>query len=574
MELYIDDDLNDPNAIINENLYEQFKTLQKELYSIPIYIKRITIDIFYIYCTIKPELISDSPIKINENVEFLIIIGKYFPFVPPKVLCLTNFSFPNLNDGRDLLEDIMKFPWSNQFKLQFIITLIPKFIVEFLTKIKTGIYHVWGKFYLDEIYDYDILKNLQNKFFENAEEIIILNNKKIYEENRLILISDEYFLMFQDMGIFNIGSFKLIFVANIKSLSNIYQNSTTNTIDLKFWVKKDKFCSIKLKTKLGGKILNILTENLKNNKIEYKMTNKSLGKKTGKIPNIEINMVEEEINKLEIKNSNFENSSPQNIKFLLNLYEKAVDYYSALNNEKYFDYMVKIQKIMGNEKISKMLNEFENKLNEENNKKIKENKQKENNNNENKNKVNENIENNNLEKKNSKENDFEKKNSSDSDTMKISISNTEEEKNFMNQIDELNDILEKAKTEEDVISEKKEENQNEKIKEEEKKEDNNNINENNNNINENNNNNNENNNNITENNNNINKNNNNINENEIKKEDDNKIDNNNNNINETNKKEKEEEEKNLSTNITKETIKISVDKNELNLNLDDDEDDD
>ena len=560
MELYIDDDLNDPNAIINENLYEQFKTLQKELYSIPILIKRITLDIFYIYCTIKPELISDSPIKINENVDFLIMIGKYFPFVPPKVLCLTNFSFPNLNDGRDLLDDIMKFPWSNQFKLQFIVTLIPKFIVEFLTKIKSGIYHVWGKFYLDEIYDYDILKNLQNKFFENAEEIIILNNKKIYEENRLILISDEYFLMFQDMGIFNIGSFKLIFLANIKSLSNIYQNSTTNTIDLKFWVKKDKFCSIKLKTKLGGKILNILTENLKNNKIEYKMTNKTLGKKIGKIPNIEINMVEEEINKLEIKNINFENSSPQTIKFLLNLYEKAVDYYSALNNEKYFDYMVKIQKIMGNEKISKMLNEFENKINEENNKKIKENKQKENKNNENNNKVNENIENNNLEKKNSKENDFEKKNSSDSDTMKISISNTEEEKNFMNQIDELNDILEKAKTEEDVISEKKEENQNEKIKEDEKKEDNNNnINENNNNINENNN---------------INIKSEQINENEIKKEDYNKIDNNNNNINETNKKEKEEEEKNLSTNITKETIKISVDKNELNLNLDDDEDDD
>ena len=524
MELYIDDEINDPNAIINENLYEQFKTLQKELYSIPILIKRITLDIFYIYCTIKPELISDSPIKINENVDFLVMIGKYFPFVPPKVLCLTNFSFPNLNDGRDLLDDIMKFPWSNQFKLQFIVTLIPKFIVEFLTKIKSGIYHVWGKFYLDEIYDYDILKNLQNKFFENAEEIIILNNKKIYEENRLILISDEYFLMFQDMGIFNIGSFKLIFLANIKSLSNIYQNSTTNTIDLKFWVKKDKFCSIKLKTKLGGKILNILTENLKNNKIEYKMTNKSLGKKTGKIPNIEINMVEEEINKLEIKNINFENSSPQTIKFLLNLYEKAVDYYSALNNEKYFDYMVKIQKIMGNEKISKMLNEFENKLNEENNKKIKENKQKENKNNENNNKVNENIENNNLEKKNSKESDFEKKNSSDSDTMKISISNTEEEKNFMNQIDELNDILEKAKTEEEVTpgktEEKKEEKQKEnKIKEEEKKEDNN-------------------------------------------------------NINETNKKEKEEEEKNLSTNITKETIKISVDKNELNLNLDDDEDDD
>ena len=557
MELYIDDEINDPNAIINENLYEQFKTLQKELYSIPILIKRITLDIFYIYCTIKPELISDSPIKINENVDFLIMIGKYFPFVPPKVLCLTNFSFPNLNDGRDLLDDIMKFPWSNQFKLQFIVTLIPKFIVEFLTKIKSGIYHVWGKFYLDEIYDYDILKNLQNKFFENAEEIIILNNKKIYEENRLILISDEYFLMFQDMGIFNIGSFKLIFLANIKSLSNIYQNSTTNTIDLKFWVKKDKFCSIKLKTKLGGKILNILTENLKNNKIEYKMTNKTLGKKIGKIPNIEINMVEEEINKLEIKNINFENSSPQTIKFLLNLYEKAVDYYSALNNEKYFDYMVKIQKIMGNEKISKMLNEFENKINEENNKKIKENKQKENKNNENNNKVNENIENNNLEKKNSKESDFEKKNSSDSDTMKISISNTEEEKNFMNQIDELNDILEKAKTEEDVISEKKEENQNEKIKEDEKKEDNNN--------------------NINENNNNINEDNNNIkseqiNENEIKKEDNNKIDNN--NIIETNKKEKEEEEKNLSTNITKETIKISVDKNELNLNLDDDEDDD
>ena len=40
---------------------------------------------------------------------------------------------------------------------------------------------------------------------------------------------------------------------------------------------------------------------------------------------------------------------------LLQLYEKAIEYYSAINDKKYIEYNNKIKKILKNEKYSKLI---------------------------------------------------------------------------------------------------------------------------------------------------------------------------------------------------------------------------
>ena len=52
-----------------------------------------------------------------------------------------------------------------------------------------------------------------------------------------------------------------------------------------------------------------------------------------------------------------ENVNNENVNYLMKLYEKAVQYYSAVNDNKYENYMSKIHDMLGNEEFTKLLNE-------------------------------------------------------------------------------------------------------------------------------------------------------------------------------------------------------------------------
>ena len=158
---------------------------------------------------------------------------------------------------------------------------------------------------------------------------------------------------------------KLTFWGHIKSLDTIRHTKGTNCSEYIWKTKKKRFYTIHLKTyplfdKETDKIVDILIDNLKNYGIHYSITTKNLGPKTGELPPIEINMVEDEINKLEIKIKNPENLNKENLKFLMSLYERAVQYYSAINDNRYEGYTKKIQSILGEQKYINLLDNDKN----------------------------------------------------------------------------------------------------------------------------------------------------------------------------------------------------------------------
>ena len=67
--------------------------------------------------------------------------------------------------------------------------------------------------------------------------------------------------------------------------------------------------------------------------------------------------MEEEINKYEVTLRLQENVNQENVNYLMKLYEKAVQYYSALNDNKYEVFMNKIHDMFSNEEFTKLLNE-------------------------------------------------------------------------------------------------------------------------------------------------------------------------------------------------------------------------
>ena len=301
--------------------------------------------------------------------------------------------------------------------------------------------------------------------------------KTIHEELRFLLITNNFFFLFINMGlgIINIGNMKLAYWAHINSLDTIRHTKGSNTSEYIWKLKKKRFFTIILKTypvfeKETDKIVDLLIENLKNCGIRYSITNKNLGPKTGQLPPIEINIVEDEINKLEIKIKNPETLNQENLKILMNLYEKAVQYYSAINDNRFEGYMKKIQSLMSDQKYMSLLEgdleekKIENGINQNNNIII-------NNNNIEEKKESENKE---EEKKEESKVEEEKKEESKVEEEKKEESKIEEEKKEESKIEE--EKKEESKNEEvkkeesKVEEEKKEESKNEEVKDEEKKE--------------------------------------------------------------------------------------------------------
>ena len=77
-------------------------------------------------------------------------------------------------------------------------------------------------------------------------------------------------------------------------------------------------------------------------------------RRKGIIPDIDIANTEKEIKTYEDLIKAEEESSTV-IKELLELYEKAIEYYSAINDKRYILYNNKIRRILKNEKYSKLI---------------------------------------------------------------------------------------------------------------------------------------------------------------------------------------------------------------------------
>ena len=493
------------NNILKEQL-EEITNNKNPL--IPFEIKKKGNEEYFIIISLEPTIIANSPFDIKQDLEFLIYIQKNYPINPPRLYCLTDFPNLNISELRDLLEDVIKQPFHKEITLLTIINLLPQFLSDYFLSLQNNPTIQIGKFYLDDIYNIEIIKKIKKKYFKEVNQELAMYGKTIHEELRFLLITNNFFFLFINMGlgIINIGNMKLAYWAHINSLDTIRHTKGSNTSEYIWKLKKKRFFTIILKTypvfeKETDKIVDLLIENLKNCGIRYSITNKNLGPKTGQLPPIEINIVEDEINKLEIKIKNPETLNQENLKILMNLYEKAVQYYSAINDNRFEGYMKKIQSLMSDQKYMSLLEgdleekKIENGINQNNNiiinnnnieekkEELKEEKIKEENKEEKlnmpskgfidsiKEKISENKE---EEKKEESKVEEEKKEESKVEEEKKEESKIEEEKKEESKIEE--EKKEESKNEEvkkeesKVEEEKKEESKNEEVKDEEKKE--------------------------------------------------------------------------------------------------------
>ena len=304
-------------------------------------------------------------------VRFVLQIKSSYPETPPLLFCISRFCVPELCDGRDFLEDTLQMKWDkNSCFLKLIVSQIPSFVQRYLNYINgsENISEIvlkrkmFGKYYLDSIYEKSILQYIPYLYFDSIMEIVNIEGKSMELEERKIFITDNFLLIFANKSLYENDRLRLIFVGPITSLLYIRQFYKDGIVLLR-WIVKGKGYqtgnyTMQFKTDDGDYIVDTLIDNLSKKSINFKVTNKIDGniKREGRVPMVEINLVEEEIKNIENKINNKEGINKENISILINLYEKAIQYYSALNDKKFEIYIKKIHDIYSNNEYTSLLN--------------------------------------------------------------------------------------------------------------------------------------------------------------------------------------------------------------------------
>ena len=168
------------------------------------------------------------------SIEFQLIIDTNSLKLIPKLYCVSPFCYPHFADGRDLFYELRSS--KNPQKNNWLLNLLPD-ILEFI-KInyeKGGLYF-FGNYYLGGKYDLRLLqKGCENIL--NVRENLVINGKSL-KINRILVLSDVYFLLFEQEKWYK-NNLTLLFWSSISNIQKIQKVKDSKTIILQ-WTQKEK----------------------------------------------------------------------------------------------------------------------------------------------------------------------------------------------------------------------------------------------------------------------------------------------------------------------------------------------
>jgi hypothetical protein len=338
------------------NLKEEEKLLEKKCENAKDKIMKYNILLKYNKINTKKNLLYQINISFpnisepKKDYEFIFEIN-----LTKKTIILFSKNIKPISDGRDILPLIINTPTiTNNYSLIDDIN-----ILDITNKIKIFIeaqkfIGLAGIFYIGEEYEQKIIDSLENIDKIQCNHLDIINGKFI-ELPSLCTISDEHFCLYEKEQ----NKYNLIFYSNIRNLLsfnksidsivtlNWRKKVITNNNEITFNIFELKITSIKDKDM--DKVMDILIEKIKN--IGFKMNINE--QKKGVLPNINVEKIEREIIRLESQFKKRDNVLVFNK--LLEKYEKIIEYYSAVNDNKYTEYSQKMKDLLGNEKYSKYI---------------------------------------------------------------------------------------------------------------------------------------------------------------------------------------------------------------------------
>jgi hypothetical protein len=139
------------------------------------------------------------------------------------------------------------------------------------------------------------------------------------------------------------------------------RNTEYNTITF-IWKNKNNDnnnIEVELITEETEEIKAILLKKMELFGKEYNVNQKIIQKRMGKLPLTDIEKVEKQIKIIEKEFEDKKNINMEIVHRLMSLYQKSVEYYSAINSPQFKIYTDKIKELMGTQKINELINKPE-----------------------------------------------------------------------------------------------------------------------------------------------------------------------------------------------------------------------
>ena len=290
---------------------------------------------------------SQDSVKLEVHIE-----GK-FPFQAPKVILSTITGFPSLADGRNLLQGIIKKPWSEDIPVVEIANGFPQFFNE-----NSGNYSV-GRFHLGQCMSLKTWEGKERMRLFTCQEIDPQNPK--FFRDRALVVTHSMILQLevnpQFQGMAHLVSYASLFsLLTIKVAKSDHQKVTfewripegVNALAQQFRINEvGEFISLLL----GNSERLAITFDRKSLRpapsiSEEEVTFQALTRV--KIKEITNKIVQHEV---EIQ----DNISKNLINELIDLYQRVIEYYSALNDAKFETYLQKVRKLLADEIVLDVL---------------------------------------------------------------------------------------------------------------------------------------------------------------------------------------------------------------------------
>lgn len=284
-----------------------------------------------------------------EYYDFILLIN-----LVKNSIILFSLNINPISDGRDIFPIVTKaskLACNYDLIEELNISDIIKNIIDFI-KLE-NFSNLNGIFYLNELYDENIINNLKNIEKIKCIHMDMINGKQ-NDIISLCTISDEHFCLYEK----DKEGLNLVFYSNIKNLLAFKKNLNVVTLN---WKKKIvrkeneiKYISIELKIYSNiendmGIIMDLLIDKLNKIGLQTKINEQ----KSGILPDLDVDKTEGEIFRLESQLNNKDNILVFNK--LLEKYEQIIEYFSAANNSKYNEYNTKMKELLTNEKYAKYI---------------------------------------------------------------------------------------------------------------------------------------------------------------------------------------------------------------------------
>ncbi|CAG9334880.1 unnamed protein product [Blepharisma stoltei] len=300
----------------------------------------------------------------STSISFKIHLEGKYPFQPPRITCETIYGYPSISDGRDLLDNILKKQWTPNTTVVEIINCLKSFISELAhnPSIRPGSFKLGTAMSLDS---WDNKRDM--KCFRCIE--LDPQNPK-FTRDRALVITHTHILQLELNSLYE-GVGHLVCWSSLQLLSAVKKGRSDPDRLIFEWkpINNNPQLAQQFKVKDHDALIEVISENLK------KLGGSVKRHVVQEVPKIK----EEEVNasslkKIKIKDilkaiANLEKETAvvmnyKNVHALIDYYQKAIEYYSALSDEKFEEYIQKLQKLFSNEKVLAILNSPEPKAEE------------------------------------------------------------------------------------------------------------------------------------------------------------------------------------------------------------------